>query len=1589
MSWYNIPVKRPVATAMFFCAIMFLGLVGWQRIPVELIPDLEGDSIRIDFGRLNSEPEVVEREILIPLEEKASLLPDLKETFGSISGSNGSLEINFEPGTDIKVRQLELQRIAAELNREQPRGSYINVGGQDFSMISRIVMSIQVIGGEDTDSLRNFVEENIQSRIAAVEGVANVFVMGGAPEEITVRVDSDKCSALGISPQGVSEALTRSVQRLKFLGGLEDASTRTPVILDGRPKGVYELGELRITPDRSILIRHVAEVTKGTGRKENIYRVNSKPSVALAVFKEEGANLVELGKEIQVRLTELKTEFKPYGIDFITGFDAAKTVEKQIDRLKQLAFSGFIISLMILFLFIKRLRAVTVVAIAVPVSLLSSMAFLYTGGFTLNLVTLVGLAVGVGMLVDNSIVVYEAVQRRLERGVDPDRASGDGVRITFKAILASTITNAIVFLPVFFIVEDSMMRGVMKLLATSILIPLGASLLVALGLVPLLTRKFAARAAMERITAVKKRRELFAGLHFPDRWRDMFTGLLKNSMRHPATWITVITAVVLFTSITGVSWILSGGGNRGIQEADEIQFSIDVPAGDSLESISQDMNSLEQVALKIEGVESVESMIQEKNSTLTVRFVEKDMRPPELTAPFVRNKISKASEKLKGFHVRAENSAGQGGGGGRQSQGSNSSIMGQSPAEVVISGPDSGKLIDIAGVLKERLASIPEIDKNSIRISSRPGQDEVHIIPDDKILNSLGLFSDQVFIMMSLVLSREGTQMNAGTIEADGKEIPIVIRSNVTDTDNLSQRMEDLRINTSAGVITLGYISDARKMPPPNVIEHHNGRREMAVYYSLDSNAPSIGPAREALDEDILNMIKTVPVPEGYVINPSENNETTSMIKRILIPMVLLLFAVLAITFESLTMPVLVLLSAPLTIIGAVWALVFAGMPLTSPMAIAGVIVLMGLMVNPAILLVDRMQARVLGSGWSSGAAALAAVKERSRPVLMTTVTTIAGLWPLAISTGAENEMWPPFAVVIIGGLITSGLLILLVIPIGFVFLSRLDRIFGRIGPWITVAWICATGLFMSPLIYFEQITTLTWQVTTTLLVALVLLGMFVLIFRKFELPQPSPGVEVEVKYIHKIYGRPGPVTKALRAAELFAEKVLARGGKPFLPSDVIPSMITGLVLLAGVSYLAFSLSTIFWRVVFSFVGAVILIWLLTLVRKFRGKCDAKGNALPGGVENMFAMLVPWVVFCLNGLFYYLAPVSVGKQPRLALFPIVLIAVIIVFIQAGRKTAKDLASGRMIGKYDAGFIYRTKLIWRELCRVLFGLDLPRDIHGALKNINFRAEKGMIGILGPNGAGKTTLLRAIAGILEPTAGVITLGGVPIKKIRRYLANWVGYLPQDFGLPKNLTGREYLEYYALLYRIDEKDKIIERVNFLLAEVGLSEQADKKIGDYSGGMRQRVAVARTLLRLPPVIIVDEPTVGLDPKERIRFRNLLSRLAETRIVLFSTHVVEDVAVACERVIVLSKGRKVFDGEPGLLASVANGKTWEMRIREGEEDNLPENAIVVDQVPEADGFYNIRVLYKESPGPDAKEATPNLQDGYLELVGTRRKRIV
>jgi multidrug efflux pump subunit AcrB/ABC-type multidrug transport system ATPase subunit len=1581
MSLHTLPVRRPVATAMLFVGIFLLGLVAWWRIPVELMPPVQGDELYASFVRPGSDPEIVEREILLPLEARIGELPRVDETWSEIRGSSGSLTVRFEPGTELKVREIDLRRLASELVRTQPRGTAIEVSTLDLSELSQFVLFAQVTGGTDRDSLLDFVEERVVPRLLAVPGVSRVIAGGGAPREMTVRIDPDRCAAHGVQPEEVVQALARSVRRLKFLGGLEDEAGRTAVILDGRPRGPVSLGDLRVRPDRPVLLRHVADVGFGTGREERLFRVNGKPTVALVVFQDEGANLVRLGKNLRHRLDELRAEFQDYGLGFVVNFDSAKLVEDQLDRLAALAGSGFAVSLLALYLFLRQWRAVVVVAVSVPASLLAALALLHLGGQSLNLITLFGLAVAIGMLIDNSIVVYEAVQQKLEHGASLDGAVEQGLRRTLRAILAASVANTVVFIPILFAdFEQSVVRSLLKVLALAISLPLLASVVVAIGLVPLLARRFAAPAALARIGELRQRRVRYRGVVEPDRARGLFGGLLVAVLRRPGAWLAGTAFVVFVTLVATTFWLSSAGTAQEAPEAETVRLDVQVESGGSLEVATSAFRRLEDAAQRIGGVEIVESMVGEDGGALTVHLPPKERRPAGVNAASVREVVRGEAAGIQGVTIDPPRSGGRGNGGGNGGGGGMAALLGQAAPEIVLSGPEAEPLDALARDVAEVVESIPGVE--SALPSTDRGLDEIRVAPDAIALATFGLTPDQILPSLGIV-RREGVVLPTGFTQTDGREIPLMVRR-VESGKREIEELTRLRVSTASGVLPLTALADVRKMPAPAVIRHHDGRRETTVTYRLEAEVARSAPSRQAVEERIREVVAGLHRPTGTTVEAPDPESTFSWFRKILIPVVLILYAVLAITFESLTLPALILLSLPLTLIGATWALVLTGTP-PDTMALVGALALIGLTVNPAILLVDRMQQRAWYGGLGAGAAALAAVRERTRPILMSTTTAVVGLWPLSLVTGAENEIWPPFATIVMGGLVTSTVLTLLLIPVGFVFLHRLDRLFGRLGPWVVMGWGLATAVVVAPLIATGVLGSLTWQVVTTLLVAAALLGLAVLVIWRDEVPEPKSAEgppAIEVRYLEKVYGRPGPIGRAWRAPVRFAERVLALGGEPFDPRRARDRIIPIAIVIAGAVYLVRTVGTMFWRIGFTFVVAALVSWLLREARRARGKTEPNGTVLPGGPENAAAAMTPWAALAYIGFTMYAMPHAAGEPDELAAPVIAILVGLVALLQGGRHTARQVARGAIPDRGAAGPLRRARTVWRRASRAVLGFDLPQREVRALAGVHFRADRGMIGILGPNGAGKTTLLRNLAGILDPSTGAIWVGGVRLGRLRRHLARWVGYLPQEFGLPDDLTAREYLEYYALHYKLYPSSKRKERVERLLGEVGLGERAGERIGSYSGGMRQRVAVARTLLRLPPLIIVDEPTVGLDPRERIRFRNLLSRLAEGRIVLFSTHVVEDVEVACERVIVLARGRIVFDGQPADLAHAAQGRVWVARLGAAEQEALPPRALVVDHVPEVDGTSRLRILHAEAPTPSAEAADPSLQDGYLWLVG-------
>lgn len=1580
MSFLLLPIHRPTAVAMFFLGVLLLGGIAWQRMPVELFPALEGSRVYVNFSRPGSEPEVVEREILLPLEARVSALAGINETLGEVRGSGGRYEVLFEPGTPVKVRELEIQRIVAALQRDQPRDTWINVSSSGTQLLSSLAMSIHVLGGESTDrnALHDMTQELIAPRFAAISGVSQALVSGGAGRQVTIAVDSDRAAAAGVTNEAVTAAVRRNAGRLQFVGGVETEAGRINVMLDGRPRDIRALGEIRVQRDRPARLRHVSDVDFGTAREESMFRVNGQAAVGLVLFQEDGANLVRLGRTLRERVGTVSNELSAQGIQLIIGQDASEQVEEQIGRLGRLGASGFVIALVVLFFFLKQWRAVAVVGLAVPVSLFAALALLFISGQSLNLVSLFGLALAIGLVVDNSVVVFEAITRQLERGAPIEDAVATGLRRTVRAIVAASATTAVVFLPLQLVdFEDQMVTQLVRVVTLAILIPLGASLLVAVGLVPLLAHRLAAPAARRRLADNRARRQARGGLIPPDQLRILFTGVVKRALRHPPAWITGTLAAVLVTLVIALNWVSSNSSSNDPDNVDQLQFATRfATTSGSLAKSSHAMLRLERVALDLPSVESVETRIDEDGGSLTVHLIDRDDRPADFRAQDIRNAVNKAGKKIGGLQIlrpgEEERGTGKAGGGGQ--------MFGGGADEIVMSGPDSATLERLAASVRAQLESMPQVSK--AWSSARPGLEEFWVEPVHRAFESLGLAFDQVLPSLRIA-GREGERLQTGFVQANGRELPLVVERLGARSDSAAtMELQSMRMQTEAGVVPVAMLASMRQMPPPPTIVHHNGRRELSVFYRMEWGIPQSGPTRLAIDDQIREAVRAVPRPPGYTIETKARDESSTQFRQVIIPVILLLFLVLAMTFESLALPLLVLVALPLTLLGATWALAFAGLPFDM-MAMLGAVALIGLTVNPAILLVDRMQQLVRGAHWSAGAAALAAVRERTRPVMMTTATTLAGLWPLAIATGRENEIWPPFATIVMGGLVTSSILTLFMMPVGFILLRKLDVIFMRVGPWLGLAWFGSTAAIMAGLIVSGTIQSLGWQVTLTALTGGLLLAAVVLVFRPREMPAPdvsSGPPRLEVSHLHKIYGEPSPIQSALLAQGRYARKVVAAGATAFGPADARERLIPLFLATAGIGYLAYMVSSGFWTLVFLLIATLLTVRFGLEVRKLRGYATALGQVQPGGPENIFAFVAPWLSLALFAWITTVAPAigGDGVNGGQAVF-LTLAAVVVLAIQMLRDSARRQADGRLSARAMRGSLRPVRNVWRSFAARWFGLDLPVSPVAALNGLSFTVTRGMVGILGPNGAGKTTLIRQLAGVLNPSRGVIKYGGVRLPLIQRFLARWVGYLPQDAGIPGNMTARQYLTWFAALYDIRPAERA-ERVSSLLNDVGLSDKMDATIGSLSGGMRQRVAVARTLLRLPPVIIVDEPTVGLDPRERIRFRNLLSRLARDRIVLFSTHVVEDVAVACDRVLVIARGELRFDGDTGDLANEAAGCVWELRAPAHVEPELPTGSIHLEEKPAADGSIVHRILSAGAP-TGATATDPTLEDGYMWLL--------
>ncbi|MCA1746141.1 MAG: ATP-binding cassette domain-containing protein, partial [Bacteroidales bacterium] len=586
-----------------------------------------------------------------------------------------------------------------------------------------------------------------------------------------------------------------------------------------------------------------------------------------------------------------------------------------------------------------------------------------------------------------------------------------------------------------------------------------------------------------------------------------------------------------------------------------------------------------------------------------------------------------------------------------------------------------------------------------------------------------------------------------------------------------------------------------------------------------------------------------------------------------------------------------------------------------------GFLILLGVVVNNAIILIDFMNI-LRKRGFRKNRAIMVGGMSRVRPILITTITTCVAMLPLAMGQSEYvKAIGPPFAITVIGGLSVSTLLTLVFVPMLYNALEQALSWLGGLRLITRIILLVVEVVSVVLLVY--TIDQFVWQLAAIVLVipGIPLSYWFISSsLRKAheKIIPDSEALHIRISNLVKIYGRQNRVAREFAADWRMSKRAGETGGAGRPDFEALIWQLPLLLFLAW--FTVFYLVSSFWQLVSS---VMLYMYLLLIISRFAKYYSKRWLDLLSGVVLYGAPAAVLILFMRN-----------WDNLTLTLFAGGLWYVVLA---VGRTSALLQQDDFEIGSIRKVFRWFVRLI-----ALLPGLGQRREQFKALKGVSLEIGTGMFGLLGPNGAGKSTMIRIICGVLEQSYGKIWINGIDTQRKREELQGLIGYLPQEFGMYENMSAEAYLDYQAMLKGITDVAVRKGRIREVLESVHMWEHRKKRIGTYSGGMKQRIGIAQVLLHLPRILVVDEPTAGLDPRERIRFRNLLVELSRSRIVIFSTHIIEDISSSCTTMAVIGSGEVLFSGTPAEMTDVARGKVWRAHLESDRFEELTRDMLVI-----------------------------------------------
>ena len=1020
MNISRFSVNRPVFTTMVTLIIMILGGVALNRLPVDLMPEITYPSLSVSTEYDNAGPEQIEDLITRPIEQAVSAVPGVQEVESTSSDRSSNVRVSFIWGTnldeaanDIRDR---LDRIANRLPTDAGKPTL-----RKFDLSQFPILILGVTSNLDPIEVRKIVEEQISYRIERVPGVAAVDVWGGQEQEIQVLVFAEKLKALGLPiSQIISSIKSQNVS--VPTGVLRKGNYELMVSTSGEYRNLNELNDtvVAVRDGVSIQLKEIADIVSTHKKSYQVIKINGKPGIQISVQKQSLANTVDVAKETLKELERINADIPQ--LDLIPLVNTAKYIETSIGNVESMAGIGGLLAVLVFIVFLRSFRSTAIISTAIPISIIGTFVFMYFSGFTLNLMTLGGLAIGVGMIVDNSIVVLENIFRLQKTGQPMKVAAINGSGEGTSAIIASTLTTLVIFLPLIFIRG---MTGIMfKQLAYVISFALLCSLGAALTVIPMLISKMPKLKVKKRIVSANQENgngQKTIGESIILGYQQLLIFVLKHKI------MTVLfTVALLILSMALIPFI----GVEYMPSADEgqVRVNIEMEVGTRLEVLEEKYQTVEKIIN--ESVPELENVVVRLGSSSwhggshsgRIQITLKPLIERSRSSDQIANDLRRKLMGIPGLQVRTR--AGQGLFIFRLISGGNTERI-----QIDIKGFDLERARLLAGTIKEKINDIPGV--TDVRLSLEAGRTEQRIMVDRARAAQLHLNVSDIADNLQTIIS--GT--NSGTFRNAGREFDILVKIKDTDQMNLEDVLDLTVVNKNNEPITMKNVVFITSKTTPLEIRRKDQERTVTVSVNISDRDMNTVLA------DIRESLKEVVIPKDFSIVYAGDYEAQQEAFRELMVGILLaiilVYMVLACLYESLRDPLLVLFSVPLASVGVVLMLFLTGTTF-NVQSFIGCIMLAGIVVNNAILLVDHINLLRDRDGMPVEQAIIEAGTRRLRPIVMTALTTSLGMLPLSLGIMEGSETQASLARAVIGGLTSSTLITLIFIPVLYMVFERL-----------------------------------------------------------------------------------------------------------------------------------------------------------------------------------------------------------------------------------------------------------------------------------------------------------------------------------------------------------------------------------------------------------------------------------------------------------------------------------------------------------------------------------------------------------------------